>query len=213
MAQYVTLNSNQLTELINAILQGGGSGGAVDDILVNGISVITNRIASIQTHVVLSISEYNQLSNEEKNNGCIYLVTPNQSTGYDYHESQDGTIVIRVNQNLNENLCFFCGYSNQTGSDSIPQELTQYVPVDYNGASQNWVNGGTTQSGWGGFYNNRIQLWSQDWGSLVTGTMYGVIDFNQTGQQNFNYSNPYDILTGEFSIYCMGHKFSSFTEV
>lgn len=213
MAQYVTLNSNQLTELINAILQGGGSGGAVDDILVNGVSAISNRIARIQTHIVLSLSEYNQLSNEEKNNGCIYLVTPNQSTDYVFHETQDRTIVIRVNQNLNENLCFFCGFDNTTGEVSIPSEIIPYIPNNYFSLSPNYPNGETTQNGWGGFYNNNVRLWAQDKGSLVSGVMYGVLDLNQNGEQITTYSNPYDILQGEFSIYCMSHKYSSFTEV
>lgn len=213
MAQYITLNSNQLTELINAIMQGGGSG-AVDDILVNGISVINNRVARIQTHIVLTLSEYNQLSNEEKNNGCIYLVTPNQSTDYVFHETQDGTIVIRANQNLNENLCFFCGFDNTLGDYPIPSEVSSYIPVNYWAYAPNYPNAGTTQDGWGGFYNNNIRMWSQDLGRVITGVMWGVIDLNSsTTQQVTQYSDPYDILTGEFAIYCMNHKYSSFTEV
>lgn len=210
MAQYITINSNQFEELIDAISHGGG-GGNVDDVYVNGVSVLDNdHIAQIKTHKVLTLSEYTALAQAEKENGIIYLVKPD-ATGYIFHASQDSKIVIRENQTLNENLCFFCGFENQTGSDNIPQELTQYVPVDYNGASQNWLNGGTTQLGWGGFYNNHIQLWAQDWGSLITGTMYGVVDFNQTGQQDFQYSNPYDVLSQTYSIYCMGHKFAEYT--
>ena len=212
MAQYITLNSNQLTELINAIMQGGGSG-VVDDILVNGISVINNRIARIQTHIVLTLSEYNQLSNEEKNNGCIYLVIPNQSTDYTFHETQDGTIVIRVNQNLNENLCFFCGFDNTTGEVPIPSDISSYIPNNYFSLAPNYPNGETTQNGWCGFYNNNVRLWTQDKGSLISGVMYGVLDLNQNGEQITTYSDPYDILQGEFSIYCKNHKFSSFMEV
>lgn len=210
MAQYITINSNQFDDLLDAISHGGG-GGNVSDVYVNGVSALdSDHIAQIKTHKVLTLSEYTNLTQAEKENGIIYLVKPD-TTGYIFHTSQDGKIVIRENQTINENLCFFCGYENQTGSDSIPQELVQYVPNNYNGASQNWVNGGTTQLGWGGFYNNHIQLWAQDWGSLIAGTMYGVVDFNQTGQQDFQYSDPYSVISQTYSIYCMGYKFAEYT--
>lgn len=54
---------------------GSGGGGNVDDVYVNGISVLdSNHIAQIKTHKEITASDYNELTTEQKNDGTLYLI-------------------------------------------------------------------------------------------------------------------------------------------
>lgn len=54
---------------------GSGGGGNVDDVYVNGVSVLdSNHIAQIKTHKEITASDYNELTTEQKNDGTLYLI-------------------------------------------------------------------------------------------------------------------------------------------
>ena len=180
----------------------------VEDVYVNGSSVLdNNNIAQIKTHKSLSLGQYNQLSNAEKNNGTIYFVE-SSNANYTFVESQDGKCVVRIDNTTHETLWFWRGYNFTEGDMPIPAELSGYAPNSSSPIyTSNYPGGRSIQDGWVGFYNNQMRCWIQDLSLTGGGIQYGVLDVNGVNQQINPYTDPYDV-GGSFEIYYMGHRYS-----
>lgn len=68
-------NNNDLSSILNTInnLPSSGEGGKVNDVLVDGISVVDNKIANIQLKqsVINILIEYGLIQNGELNNNQV----------------------------------------------------------------------------------------------------------------------------------------------
>ena len=192
----------------NANESGGGSGN-VADVYVNGVSVLdANDIAQIKTHKILTQTAYDNLSQAEKDDDIIYFIQPSSFSNYEFHESLDGTCIVRINETENEHLWFFKNFYNEYGDVAPPAELSEYVPSTLV-LTPNYPNGGSIQDGWVGFYNNNVRSWTQNKQSLTTGYFYGVIDLDDTTQeQSIPYFDPYDIGSREYKIYYKGIEYT-----
>lgn len=167
----------------------------VEDVLVNGISVLHEKIADIdlsdyqKKSVHILQEDYNNLSDEQKKNGRIYFV---YKYNYEFHESSDGTLVVRIGADGTK--WFFRGYTKESGDMTPPNSLSSYVPSSLIMTS-NYPNGGTSQNGWIGFYQNKIRSWNQSKAQTMAGTFYGVLDVNGVESQITPYYDPYDDVT------------------
>lgn len=167
----------------------------VEDVLVNGISVLHEKMADIdlsdyqKKSVHILQEDYNNLSDEQKKNGRIYFV---YKYNYEFHESSDGTLVIRIGADGTK--WFFRGYTKESGDVTPPSSLSSYVPSSLIMTS-NYPEGGTSQNGWIGFYQNKIRSWNQSKAQTMAGTFYGVLDVNGVESQITPYYDPYDDVT------------------
>lgn len=195
-------------EFQGRIRSGGSGGGNVDDVYVNGSSVLdANHIAQVKTHRLLAQSAYDALTTAEKNNGIIYFVTPNSTSDFTFVTSQDQTCVVRLNNVTHERLWFWCGFLNAYGDVAPPAELVSYVPSELM-LTSNYPGGGISQNGWAGFYNSNICFWNQDKSAVITGYMYGVMDLDGSSEQLNPYSDPYEVLSTDYNIYYMDVKYT-----
>lgn len=169
---------------------------------LDGYSSVT---VSVPGMVDITQTDYDALPDAQKKNGSIYRILKN----YEYHVSNDGDIVVKIGSG--KTLWYFIGkYVNQ--EVSIPSELQSYKPTvsQLVQASKSYTDGGITQNGWVGFYNNYIRFWSTDWASLQAGYTYGVVDpNNDTNLQTLVYESPYNYRT-YYVFYYMGEEY--FTE-
>jgi hypothetical protein len=145
--------------------------------------------------IPLTQEEYDDLPSSKLTDDKAYFITASRTLdpSYDYYEYEDGQggkIVVRTHNN--ETRWYFMGWHQTSGDMAIPSELTAYKPTDYTPIySANYPDGGTSQNGWIGFYNNKIRAWSQNLGSLITGVMYGVVNIDGGDNQTYVYKEPY----------------------
>lgn len=70
------------TSLKAAIAAAASQGGNVEDVMVNGISVVdANHVAQIKSYKEITQAEYDALTPAEKNNGTLYAITDGQGGG------------------------------------------------------------------------------------------------------------------------------------
>lgn len=146
--------------------------------------------------VPLTQEEYDNLPSTKLTDNKAYFVTATQTLDptYEYHEyadGQGGKIVVRIHDN--ETRWYFMGWHQTSGDMAIPSELTEYKPADPSPIlGANYPDGGETQNGWIGFYNNKIRAWTQGEGSTTTGVMYGIVNLaDPSAEQHYIYEDPY----------------------
>lgn len=180
--------TSTLTKLrVDDIIYGIGGGGS-------GASVVE-----------LTQAQYNALTPAEKTNGSIYMT---HDGGYDFISYDNGKIIVRVNNNTNETLWFFNGFTKESTDMAIPQELVPYLP-DHTTPTQvmqakAWTDDtSTTTNGWIGFVyvgtaNVKIRSWTPNFTQLTAGTFWAVLDINGSyaeGGQTLPYSAPTEGLS------------------
>lgn len=158
---------------------------------------------------VLTLAEYNALTDVEKTNGTIYFINPDEgAVPYEYVSAANGTCIVRINEVTNQTLWFFKGWNQSSTDVNPPAELAEYVPSIYT-RSHNYPNEGDVASGWIGFYDSKIRAWDSS-DQTTTGTMYGVLDVDSTTQdQDLQYFDPTnDTINNHYMIYYKGNKYS-----
>lgn len=159
--------------------------------------------------VTISEDDYEALPTSEKMNGTVYIVEADP-TAYTFYPSLDGTCVVRINNNTEQRLWFFCGFDMGIyGEVAPPSELSAYVPDDlrysYNYPQYPEEPG---HDGWVGFYGGNVRGWIEDLSVLAGGVKWGIIDLDtETVQQSNIYVDPYAVLLPTF--YYMGTKYSA----
>ena len=138
------------SSLKDAITAGGsGGGGLVDDVTVNGVSVVTNRVAAIKSYKVVTQAEYDALVTPET--GVMYCISdaPSGDIGT-LNDLSDVVITTPVNgQTLvydSANSRWINGSS--AGGASDLEDLTDVVvttptngqALTYDSTTSKWVN-------------------------------------------------------------------------
>lgn len=208
----VIINSTTTTNRSDIVLSGGSgywettsSAGEYKSLREAVRALFNTNTSEIE---YLTQAQYDNLSTAQKNNGKIYFVQPNSVSNYEFHESQDGTCVVRINETAGEHLWFFRNYHKEDSDVAPPTELLSYVPSNLVLAA-NYPGGTGTQNGWIGFYNNNIRSWTQDTGSLMAGNFYGIVDLDDSAEsQSIPYYDPYDISLGEYKLYYMSVEYT-----
>ena len=208
----VVINSTTTTNRSDIVLSGGSgywettSSAGEYKSLREAVRALFNTNTSEIAY--LTQAQYDNLSTAQKNNGKIYFVQPNSVSNYEFHESQDGTCVVRINETAGEHLWFFRNYYKEDSDAAPPTELLSYVPSNLVLAA-NYPGGTGAQNGWIGFYNDNIRSWTQDTGSLMAGNFYGIVDLDDPAEsQNIPYYDPYDISLGEYKLYYMSVEYT-----
>lgn len=152
----------------------------------------------------LTQTEYDLLPDTKYSDDVVrFAYSTNQilDPDYTYHKYGDNDeIVVRVyheGESDQSILWFFRGWNQTSGDVAIPSTLTAYKPTTTSPVfSANYPNGGTTQDGWIGFYNNNIRAWNQSTSQTATGIMYGVVDIvGGQSQTNPYVDDPYIYIT------------------
>ena len=127
---------------------------------------------------------------------------------YEYENAFNGQIVVRkeasiVNNKLQvKTLWFFNGWTKEAGDVSIPSNLIPYIPKTSSTVimtSSYSDNTSTTQNGWVGFLypsdpsSRALRTWSEDKGSTIAGTFWGVLDIDGADEQTRAWFDPYDV--------------------
>ena len=127
---------------------------------------------------------------------------------YEYENAFNGQIVVRkeasiVNNKLQvKTLWFFNGWTKEAGDVSIPSNLIPYIPKTGSTVimtSSYSDNTSTTQNGWVGFLypsdpsSRALRTWSEDKGSTIAGTFWGVLDIDGADEQTRAWFDPYDV--------------------
>ena len=139
--------------------------------------------------------EYDALPSSKLTDNKIYCISGTKvlDPNYEYHEyidGQNGKIVVRIHENMTE--WFFMEWHQTATAISFPTELEPYKPSNTDPIlGANYPDGGTTQDGWIGFYDNSIRAWSQSTEDNVTGIKYGVVNINGESRQYIPYEDPY----------------------
>lgn len=197
------LNKLYLDGTIYGIAGGGGGGGSTVSItptFADGVKIADYEIDG--TSGVLKIpvkeltqTEYDALPSTKLTDNIVYYISGTRvlDPDYTYHTwGENDEIVVRVyHEGESDQSIKWCFRNwNQTSGDmAIPSSLVTYAPTDLSPIySANYPNGGETQDGWIGFYNNNIRAWIQSTGYTTTGRMYGVVDINGGDHQ----INPYE---------------------
>lgn len=168
-------------------------------------------------------SEYNALPSSKESDDVLYVVyfdggqilDPDYSY-YTYGDNDE--IIVRVyheGELDQQTLWFFRGWNQTSGDVAIPSTLTAYKPTTTSPVfSANYPNGGTSQDGWIGFYNNNIRAWTQSLAETTTGVMYGVVDILGGDRQSLPYvDDPYIYIqdgTATRRIYMNGREYAEF---
>lgn len=162
----------------------------------------------------LTEGEYHNLPGSEKNNGTVYFT---YDGGYEYISALDGKIIVRVNTtDPTDCLWFFNGFVATGLDNTVPTELTEYLPSTPSStavASKGYgTSEATTQVSWIGFYNGNIRSWSINWTAGYAGTIYGVVDITGGQHQENGYADAYTYPTATPTvpnhIYMNGRKYS-----
>ena len=169
---------------VNSDIGGGGGGVAVSE---------------------LTQDEYNDLTEQQKKNGNIYLT---HDGGYDFISYDNGKIIVRVNATTDETLWFFNGFTKEADDLDIPEILVDYLPTQTAQSqiiqAKSWTDDTSSETnGWIGFVypgtnNVKIRSWSSNFNSLIAGTFWAVLDINgstEQGGQTSNYYEPTEGLT------------------
>jgi hypothetical protein len=124
--------------------------------------------------------------------------------GYDFISYDDGKIVVRVNNNTNETLWFFNGFTKSSDDMTVPSELAPYLPTQTSPQNvmqaKSWSDStSTTQYGWIGFVfpgttSVKIRGWNNNGSQLMAGTFWGVLDINGSTAE-FGQTEPYSAPT------------------
>lgn len=127
---------------------------------------------------------------------------------YEYETAFNGQIVVRkeasiVNNKLQvKTLWFFNGWTKEAGDVSIPSNLIPYIPKTSSTVimtSSYSDNTSATQNGWVGFLypsdpsSRALRTWSEDKGSTIAGTFWGVLDIDGAEEQTRAWFDPYDV--------------------
>lgn len=129
---------------------------------------------------------------------------------YEYIRALNGQIIVRVEYPdaertyAKQTLWFFNGFYTDGGDKPIPANLFPYLPVGWttdvmmtSGYSDNTSE---TQIGWVGFlYPNRrdpvytkFRTWTENKGSTLAGTFWGVLDISGEETQITEWFDPYE---------------------
>lgn len=174
--------------------------------------------------VSLTQAEYDALPSSKESDNVLYLAYfdggQTLDPDYSYHKyGDDDEIIVRVyheGQLDQQTLWFFRGWNQTSGDMAIPTELASYKPANPSSAvySANYPNGGTSQDGWIGFYNNNIRAWVQNLTQTTTGVMYGVVDIAGGERQSLSYvDDPYVYIQDADAtrrIYYNGREYAEF---
>lgn len=200
------LNKLYLDGTIYGIAGGGGGSGSTVSItptFADGVKIADYEIDG--TSGVLKIpvkeltqTEYDALPSTKLTDNVVYYISGAKvlDPDYTYHTwGENDEIVVRVYHEgeSDENIIWFFNGWNQTAIVmSFPTELEPYKPSNTEPIlGANYPNGGTTQDGWIGFYDDSIRAWSQTTEYNVTGIKYGVVDINGESRQYIPYEDPY----------------------
>ena len=127
---------------------------------------------------------------------------------YEYETAFNGQIVVRkeasiVNNKLQvKTLWFFNGWTKEAGDVSIPSNLIPYIPKTSSTVIMTISyrdNTSATQNGWVGFLypsdpsSRALRTWSEDKGSTIAGTFWGVLDIDGADEQTRAWFDPYDV--------------------
>lgn len=168
-------------------------------------------------------AEYDLLPSSKESDNVLYVVYSDGGQvldpDYSYHKYGDNDeIIVRVyheGQSDQQTLWFFRGWNQTSGDVTIPSTLTAYKPTTTSPVfSANYPNGGTSQDGWIGFYNNNIRAWNQSTSQTATGIMYGVVDISGGQSQTNPYvADPYVYIPDSNAtrrIYMNGREYAEF---
>ena len=183
---------------------GGGSDVSITPTFVDGVKIADYEIDGVSGILKTPVKEitqaqYDLLPSTKLTDNIVYYISGTKvlDPDYTYHTwGENDEIVVRVyHEGESDETIKWCFRNwNQTSGDmAIPSSLVTYAPTDLSPIySANYPNGGETQDGWIGFYNDNIRAWIQSTGDTTTGRMYGVVDINGGARQtNLYEDDPY----------------------
>lgn len=123
---------------------------------------------------------------------------------YDFHEAEDGKIVVRRkfyienNEVKIETLWFFNGYYFNSNIVNIPSDLVQFTKTNTDISGKTYTdNTSSTQNGWvavsTAYYQNKLVCYSTSWGSDSNKTVWAVINNDGGTNQTLEWFDPYDV--------------------
>lgn len=87
---------NDNMDIIDANLGGGGGGGGnVDDVEVNGVSVVdANKVAKITSYKEVTQAEYDALPASKLTDGIAYFIKDSGGSGIDFLKVVNGAVCL-----------------------------------------------------------------------------------------------------------------------
>lgn len=134
------------TSLKAAIAAAASQGGNVEDVMVNGISVVdANHVAQIKSYKEITQAEYDALTPAEKNNGTLYAITDGQGGGggttvvanpsgtatADLDKLQVGNVIYDIPSGSGgyTETVLFNGFHNDTSDITLSSDITQFDAI------------------------------------------------------------------------------------
>lgn len=123
---------------------------------------------------------------------------------YDFHEAEDGKIVVRRkfyienNEVKIETLWFFNGYYFNANIVNIPSDLVQFTKRNTDISGKTYTdNTSSTQNGWvavsTAYYQNKFVCYSTSWGADSNKTVWAVVNNDGGTNQTLEWFDPYDV--------------------
>lgn len=197
---------------------GGGSsgGGNVDDVYVNGISVLdSNHIAQIKTHKEITASDYNELTTEQKNDGTLYLINGTSGITVPVEDISIGKYIEsayvcqdEVTEDGTGVISYYYGNS-QIGNDFWlldKVDVTNYTYIKYD--LELGTCYGTSSANW--YYTvGLMDSVPNDW--IYAGDSRYVVKNSYTSQEISYADETLDVstLTGEYYIIVVAHGWNA----